>query len=92
MFVLRLTLARLCIPPARPLAPICLQPKKRLYRARAHSNPLNDQAFEVPSTPNHVDWDALFPCRADSGSSPSGEKKMVEFLDVGCGFGGYLIK
>ena len=32
------------------------RPKKRLYRARAHSNPLNDAHFPVPSSPEAVDW------------------------------------
>lgn len=31
-------------------------PKKQLYRARAHSNPLNDQFFDVPLSPAHVNW------------------------------------
>ena len=31
-------------------------PKKRFYRQRAHCNPLNDQNFEVPSSPAYVDW------------------------------------
>ena len=31
-------------------------PKKRLYRSRAHSNPLNDQHFQVPARPDAYDW------------------------------------
>ena len=31
-------------------------PSKRFYRARAHSNPLNDVHFPVPTSPADVDW------------------------------------
>ncbi len=31
-------------------------PRKRLYRARAHSNPLNDANFDVPAHPAQYDW------------------------------------
>lgn len=31
-------------------------PHKRFYRARAHSNPLNDAHFPVPTSPADVDW------------------------------------
>lgn len=33
-----------------------VQPKKRLYRSRAHSNPLNDSHFSVPAHPDAYDW------------------------------------
>ncbi len=34
-----------------------VHPKKRLYRARAHSNPLSDMRLsDVPTTPADVDW------------------------------------
>lgn len=31
-------------------------PRKRFYRARAHSNPLNDASFDVPTRPEDYDW------------------------------------
>lgn len=31
-------------------------PRKRMYRARAHSNPLNDANFDVPAHPDEYDW------------------------------------
>ena len=130
-------------------------PKKRLYRARAHSNPLNDQNFDTPAHPDDYDWcawqinslhhqqrqamrlnqslacrslhyPAFFPeggidspastratlqplgsaeegaagsgaqpaAAADGGGgiSPPKEAPMVRFADVGCGFGGLLVK
>ncbi|KAJ7567291.1 hypothetical protein O6H91_02G141200 [Diphasiastrum complanatum] len=36
-------------------------PKKRFYRARAHSNPLSDSQFPVPISPAHFDWSQHFP-------------------------------
>ena len=73
------------------------KPKKKLYRARAHSNPLNDQSFDVPTTPDGIDWSEHFPCLASDGAGAGKEAeaaggRVVEFLDVGCGFGGFLIK
>ncbi|XP_047959332.1 tRNA (guanine-N(7)-)-methyltransferase [Salvia hispanica] len=62
-------------------------PRKRFYRARAHSNPLSDSHFPVPISPAHFDNDcsALFPKFFPNGS------KKIEFADIGCGFGGLLI-
>ena len=31
-------------------------PRKKMYRARAHSNPLSDQIFDVPLNPESVNW------------------------------------
>ncbi|KAH7366314.1 hypothetical protein KP509_18G072300 [Ceratopteris richardii] len=36
-------------------------PRKRFYRARAHSNPLSDSQFPVPVSPAHMDWSDHFP-------------------------------
>ena len=86
------------------------KPKKRLYRARAHSNPLNDHSFDVPLTPKHVNWSAHYPAwfqqqqQQQQQEQPGDQQhdsshqdqdkvaKEVEHLDVGCGFGGFLIK
>lgn len=81
---------------------VAKHPRKRMYRARAHSNPLNDTTFEVPLTPDQVPWAAHFPSffprpaeASTSGASPSGaaaEQPLVRFADVGCGFGGLLVR
>lgn len=48
--------------PAQPQHPnavthgLAKLPRKKMYRARAHSNPLSDQIFEVPENPDRVDW------------------------------------
>ncbi|KAF5768823.1 putative tRNA (guanine(46)-N(7))-methyltransferase [Helianthus annuus] len=65
-------------------------PRKRFYRARAHSNPLSDSHFPVPTSPLHVDYSLHFPHFFPSPDSQSSSKK-VEFADIGCGFGGLLI-
>jgi tRNA (guanine-N7-)-methyltransferase len=98
-------------------------PRKRFYRARAHSNPLSDSQFPVPLSPDHVDWSQSFPhffsapapasapasaaAAADSGDGEDAGKGIgisissdgrgsdppqVRFADVGCGFGGLLVK
>ncbi|VAI84626.1 unnamed protein product [Triticum turgidum subsp. durum] len=36
-------------------------PRKRFYRARAHSNPLSDSHFPIPISPDDVDLSPLFP-------------------------------
>jgi tRNA (guanine-N7-)-methyltransferase len=60
-------------------------PRKRFYRARAHSNPLSDSHFPVPISPAHfsLDYSAHYP-RFHSDAK-------VRFADVGCGFGGLLV-
>lgn len=65
-------------------------PRKRFYRARAHSNPLSDSHFPVPISPQHVDYCLHFP-RLFQSSDLAGGPPKVEFADIGCGFGGLLI-
>ncbi|KAL0329499.1 UNVERIFIED_CONTAM: tRNA (guanine-N(7)-)-methyltransferase [Sesamum radiatum] len=61
-------------------------PRKRFYRARAHSNPLSDSHFPVPVSPSQFDCTVHYPQFLKSDSS-----KKIEFADIGCGFGGLLI-
>ncbi|KAG2450297.1 hypothetical protein HYH02_004804 [Chlamydomonas schloesseri] len=83
-------------------------PRKRFYRARAHSNPLNDASFDVPTRPEDYDWTEHYPelmaewrerqAAAGAGAEGAGaaeaeaEAPAVRFVDIGCGFGGLLIK
>nr|XP_027085972.1 tRNA (guanine-N(7)-)-methyltransferase-like [Coffea arabica]XP_027087996.1 tRNA (guanine-N(7)-)-methyltransferase-like [Coffea arabica] len=59
-------------------------PRKRFYRARAHSNPLSDSHFPVPVAPSQFDYFSHYP-------QISNDSKKIEFADIGCGFGGLLI-
>lgn len=67
-------------------------PKKAYYRQRAHSNPLVDAHFEVPLSPDHMNWTELYPElhaeAAEKGICPP----QVRFVDVGCGFGGLTVR
>lgn len=65
-------------------------PRKRFYRARAHSNPLSDSHFPVPASPSHVDYSIHYP-QLFSASDQAGSCKKIQFADIGCGFGGLLI-
>lgn len=70
-------------------------PRKRFYRARAHSNPLSDSHFPVPISPEEVDLSQHYPryfC-ADKGgdSEEAAAPRQIRFADVGCGFGGLLV-
>ncbi|PNW80366.1 hypothetical protein CHLRE_07g314550v5 [Chlamydomonas reinhardtii] len=89
-------------------------PRKRFYRARAHSNPLNDASFDVPTRPEDYDWSEHYPelmaewrerqaaagaaaaaaggAGAEGAASGAEEAPAVRFVDIGCGFGGLLIK
>ncbi|GMH35258.1 hypothetical protein BSKO_03126 [Bryopsis sp. KO-2023] len=70
-----------------------LYPRKRIFRSRAHSNPLNDSLFPVPETPEDVDWAEHYPNFYKEGTEDAkNEKPLVRFLDVGCGFGGLLVR
>eukprot|EP00730_Choanoeca_flexa_P005935 TRINITY_DN12055_c0_g1_i1.p2 TRINITY_DN12055_c0_g1~~TRINITY_DN12055_c0_g1_i1.p2 ORF type:complete len:265 (+),score=57.91 TRINITY_DN12055_c0_g1_i1:4036-4830(+) len=63
-------------------------PQKRFYRQRAHSNPLSDHAFNDPVKPDDADWSSVYPLLAQ----PDHAHKQVEFVDIGCGYGGMLIE
>ena len=53
-------------------------PRKKYFRSRAHCNPLsNNDSVSYPVKPSVVDWSSL--------GGP------LEFLDVGCGFGGLAV-
>lgn len=54
---------------------------KREFRARAHSNPLNDGLFNPPTDPWHLPMDELYE------NAPADK---VQWCDVGCGYGGLL--
>lgn len=64
-------------------------PMKKYYRQRAHSNPFSDHMLDYPVSPEEMDWRALYPFFFDYTTQKL--KKKVEFLDVGCGYGGLLI-
>lgn len=66
-------------------------PRKRFYRARAHSNPLSDSHFPVPLSPSHIDYSKHYPHYFPLPPPYDGEIKKIEFADIGCGFGGLLI-
>ena len=61
-------------------------PQKRNYRQRAHSNPIADHCLDYPSTPDNIDWSLFYP-DFDPNTSNG-----VEFLDIGCGYGGLLVE
>lgn len=65
-------------------------PRKRFYRARAHSNPLSDSHFPVPICPSEVDYSSHYPHFFPKDVPPT-PKPKVRFADVGCGFGGMLV-
>lgn len=80
-------------------------PRKRFYRARAHSNPLSDSHFPVPISPSHVSYSTHFPeffpseIHKVNGMDPSSpdpptmeRQPKVRFADIGCGFGGLLVQ
>ncbi|KAG0482128.1 hypothetical protein HPP92_010212 [Vanilla planifolia] len=41
-------------------------PRKRFYRARAHSNPLSDSHFPIPISPSDIDYSPHYPRFFDS--------------------------
>ncbi|KAF0298794.1 tRNA (guanine-N(7)-)-methyltransferase [Amphibalanus amphitrite] len=72
-------------------------PQKRFYRQRAHSNPIADHCFDYPVSPDAMDWSPYFPhyFGKDSSASEQTEKQqknLVRFADIGCGYGGLLVR
>ena len=78
-------------------------PQKKFYRQRAHSNPLSDHSVEYPVRPEEMDWAAHYPLVSNASHSPvddplstptkrrKHEQPCVEFVDIGCGYGGLLV-
>ncbi|XP_030757211.1 tRNA (guanine-N(7)-)-methyltransferase [Sitophilus oryzae] len=71
-------------------APSTSLPQKRHYRQRAHSNPMADHCFDYPQTPDEMDWFKHYP-EMIKQNNDNNENVQVEFLDIGCGYGGLLI-
>ncbi|EEQ39923.1 hypothetical protein CLUG_04051 [Clavispora lusitaniae ATCC 42720] len=65
-------------------------PRKRFYRQRAHSNPFSDHRLDYPKDPDSMEWQKLYPHYYDEETKKM--TKNVEFADIGCGYGGLLIK
>merc|ERR1719427_918213 len=63
-------------------------PQKKYFRQRAHSNPLSDHELDYPSNPQQMDWSLHYP---DYFNQQTEQKKEVEVVDIGCGYGGLLI-
>ena len=61
-------------------------PQKRVFRARAHVNPLShNNMFDYPSAgPSAYDWKKHYPEDPEGHLGP-------DFADVGCGFGGLSV-
>jgi len=64
-------------------------PRKRFFRQRAHANPFSDHDLIYPLKPDEMDWSPYFP-RYFSKDANDNTKK-VDFIDVGCGYGGLLV-
>lgn len=74
-------------------------PQKKYYRQRAHSNPLADHSFIYPISPAEANWSSHYPAffsdtaeETEPDAKKSKRACVVEFVDVGCGYGGLLIK
>ncbi|CAK9296831.1 unnamed protein product [Gordionus sp. m RMFG-2023] len=57
-------------------------PQKRNYRQRAHSNPISYRSLYHPIRPQSLNLGALY--------AESNLDKKIEFVDIGCGYGGLL--
>jgi len=71
-------------------------PCKKFFRSRAHINPLShNDAFDYPLKPDEMDWSLYFPYYAKDSIKNNKNKDnrfpLVNFVDVGCGFGGLTI-
>lgn len=70
-------------------------PRKRFYRARAHSNPLSDSHFPIPIRPADVDYSHHYPhffhSNQDDYDKDVAILPKIRFADIGCGFGGMLV-
>ncbi|ESO97474.1 hypothetical protein LOTGIDRAFT_214330 [Lottia gigantea] len=77
-------------------------PQKKYYRQRAHSNPISDHNLDYPVHPDAMDWSVYYPqfCQPITSTNDkdreeiktSSSKHQVKFADIGCGYGGLLVK
>ena len=56
-------------------------PRKKYFRQRAHANPFSDHDLKYPTVPSDFDWSEHYPKITN---------QKVEFVDIGCGYGGLL--
>ncbi|KAI3636568.1 hypothetical protein MIR68_005397 [Amoeboaphelidium protococcarum] len=69
-------------------------PRKRYFRQRAHFNVFSDHDLDfIPVIPSEMDWEEHYPnyMSASDAEQSSSNTKRVQYLDIGCGFGGLLI-
>eukprot|EP00002_Diphylleia_rotans_P028270 TRINITY_DN5708_c0_g1_i1.p1 TRINITY_DN5708_c0_g1~~TRINITY_DN5708_c0_g1_i1.p1 ORF type:complete len:216 (-),score=57.17 TRINITY_DN5708_c0_g1_i1:76-723(-) len=57
----------------------------KYHRVRPHRNPLSDYDAPYPIAPQFVDWTTHYPTMKEN------PEKKVEFLDIGCGYGGLTV-
>ncbi|XP_019620612.1 PREDICTED: tRNA (guanine-N(7)-)-methyltransferase-like isoform X1 [Branchiostoma belcheri] len=86
----------------KPLPKMASLPQKKFYRQRAHSNPMADHSFDYPVKPDVMDWSPYYPAFFESPSKAErhdddkeAEERpasLVEFADIGCGYGGLLVE
>eukprot|EP01138_Halocafeteria_seosinensis_P012035 gb/GECG01012300.1/.p1 GENE.gb/GECG01012300.1/~~gb/GECG01012300.1/.p1 ORF type:complete len:292 (+),score=45.11 gb/GECG01012300.1/:1-876(+) len=64
------------------------KPQKRYFRQRAHVNPLaHNSNFDHAIRPDDYNYKEMFPEWTDETGAL---EKPIEFVDIGCGFGGLL--
>jgi SAM-dependent methyltransferase len=70
-----------------------VMPQKKFYRMRAHINPLCDNFgnLDYPKDPRSMDWAPHYPELHAAASSAATPPPPVDFVDVGCGYGGLVI-
>ncbi|XP_054715468.1 tRNA (guanine-N(7)-)-methyltransferase-like [Uloborus diversus] len=67
-------------------------PQKRYFRQRAHSNPIADHDLQYPLMPSVMSWKEHYPAFFSENMQNNETMKEVEFVDIGCGYGGLLVE
>ncbi len=60
-------------------------------RIRAHANPMADHDFDIPTSPDAMDWISHFPAYFPTAGADH-HKHEVTIADIGCGFGGLSVR
>lgn len=58
-------------------------PRKKFFRQRPHSNPLSDHLFDIPVSPDAVDWSKFY---------PQYPNMRPDIVDIGCGYGSLVLQ
>jgi tRNA (guanine-N7-)-methyltransferase len=63
----------------------------KYFRTHAHRNPFSDGNYDVPISPDQMNWQPLYPAYFQANTPFELWTHQVVNADIGCGYGGLLV-